>query len=117
MFVENVMVFEYISSYIETIVFYQANMIVVLNNQRLDWCERPASSLTLLNTEFSFHRISLINWSAISYMGFDSSKVYKENLPFLLNPEYVSRFYMQTMWVWSLADHVNKTYSRRPVPS
>ncbi|XP_022649595.1 transmembrane protein 135-like [Varroa jacobsoni] len=62
-------------------------------------------------------RISLINWSAISYMGFDSSKVYKENLPFLLNPEYVSRFYMQTMWVWSLADHVNKTYSRQPVPS
>ncbi|OQR74203.1 transmembrane protein-like [Tropilaelaps mercedesae] len=60
------------------------------------------------------NRVDRINWSAISHAGFDSARVYKENLPAILNPDYVSTRYMQTMWVWSLADYMYKIH-KRPV--
>lgn len=41
-------------------------------------------------------------------MGFESARVYKEELPNFLDPRCVSEEYMRTVWLWSLGDHVLK---------
>ncbi|XP_028967171.1 uncharacterized protein LOC100900025 [Galendromus occidentalis] len=50
------------------------------------------------------HRIGLVNWSAISHLGFDTAKVYKEHLMPPLDPDSISESYKQKVWIWNLSD-------------